>query len=60
MTKEIVEALVRVGRGRASEEGQVLVEYSLILGLIVLVAVTLLSSVGHKAAAMLSQISSAF
>jgi len=44
----------------ADENGQVLVEYSLILGLIVVVAVTLLSAVGGKADGMLSHISGAF
>ena len=43
-----------------SETGQVLVEYSLILGLIVVVAVTLLSAVGDKVDAMLALISGAF
>lgn len=44
----------------ASENGQVLVEYSLVLGLVVLVAVTLLSQIGDRVQAMLSSIVGAF
>jgi Flp pilus assembly pilin Flp len=54
------ETVERVIRRTASEDGQVLVEYSLVLGLIVLVAVAILSSVGGKVSAMLSQISGVF
>jgi Flp pilus assembly pilin Flp len=50
----------RVVRRTSSEDGQVLVEYSLVLGLIVLGAVALLSAVGGKVGAMLSLISGAF
>jgi pilus assembly protein Flp/PilA len=41
------------------EEGQALVEYALILGLISVVAITLLSAVGTDVSQILSKVSSA-
>ena len=47
-------------RGRLEpEEGQALVEYALILGLISVVAITLLSAIGTDVSQILSQISTA-
>jgi Flp pilus assembly pilin Flp len=47
-------------RGRLEpEEGQALVEYALILGLISVVAITLLSAVGTDVSQILSKVSTA-
>lgn len=54
------EEMDHVVRETTSDGGQVLVEYSLVLGLIVAVCMALLSAVGDRALAMLSHISAAF
>jgi Flp pilus assembly pilin Flp len=54
------EEVDHVVRETTSEGGQVLVEYSLVLGLIVAVCIALLSAVGDRALAMLSHISGTF
>jgi pilus assembly protein Flp/PilA len=51
--------LARIAVGARREEGQALVEYALILGLISVVAITLLSAIGTDVSQILSQISSA-
>ena len=51
--------LARVAAGARREEGQALVEYALILGLISVVAITLLTAIGTDVSQILSQISTA-
>jgi pilus assembly protein Flp/PilA len=51
--------LTRIAAGARREEGQALVEYALILGLISVVAIALLSAIGTDVSQILSQISTA-
>jgi pilus assembly protein Flp/PilA len=51
--------LARLAVGARREEGQALVEYALILGLISVVAIALLSAVGTDVSQILSQVSTA-
>jgi pilus assembly protein Flp/PilA len=51
--------LARVTAGARREEGQALVEYALILGLISVVAITLLTAVGTDVSQILSKVSTA-
>jgi Flp pilus assembly pilin Flp len=51
--------LARLAVGARREEGQALVEYALILGLISVVAITLLTAIGTDVSQILSQISTA-
>ena len=51
--------LARIAVGARREEGQALVEYALILGLISVVAIALLSAIGTDVSQILSQISTA-
>jgi Flp pilus assembly pilin Flp len=52
-------ALARLAVGARREEGQALVEYALILGLISVVAIALLSAIGTDITALLSTVSTA-
>ena len=51
--------LARLAVGARREEGQALVEYALILGLISVVAIALLSAIGTDVSQILSQVSTA-
>ena len=51
--------LARIAAGARREEGQALVEYALILGLISVVAIALLSAIGTDVSQILSQVSTA-
>ena len=51
--------LARLAVGARREEGQALVEYALILGLISVVAIALLTAIGTDVSQILSQISTA-
>jgi pilus assembly protein Flp/PilA len=51
--------LARLAVGARREEGQALVEYALILGLISVVAIALLSAIGTDVSQILSNISTA-
>ncbi|TML59645.1 MAG: Flp family type IVb pilin [Actinobacteria bacterium] len=51
--------LARLAAGARREDGQALVEYALILGLISVVAIALLSAIGTDVSQILSQISTA-
>ena len=51
--------LAKLAVGARREEGQALVEYALILGLISVVAIALLSAIGTDVSQILSQISTA-
>jgi pilus assembly protein Flp/PilA len=51
--------LARLAVGARREDGQALVEYALILGLISVVAIALLSAIGTDVSQILSQISTA-
>jgi pilus assembly protein Flp/PilA len=51
--------LARLAVGARREEGQALVEYALILGLISVVAIALLSAVGTDVSQILSNVSTA-
>ena len=51
--------LARIAVGARREEGQALVEYALILGLISVVAIALLSAIGTDVSQVLSNISTA-
>jgi len=51
--------LARIAVGARREEGQALVEYALILGLISVVAIALLTAIGTDVSQILSQISTA-
>jgi pilus assembly protein Flp/PilA len=55
----ISHAFARLAVGARREEGQALVEYALILGLISVVAIALLSAIGTDVSQILSQISTA-
>jgi Flp pilus assembly pilin Flp len=46
-------------RGRKAEEGQALVEYALILGLVSVVAIALLSAVGTDITSLLARVTDA-
>jgi Flp pilus assembly pilin Flp len=52
-------ALARLAMGARREEGQALVEYALILGLISVVAIALLSAIGTDITDLLSTVSTA-
>jgi Flp pilus assembly pilin Flp len=52
-------ALARLAVGARREEGQALVEYALILGLISVVAIALLSAIGTDITDLLSTVSTA-
>jgi Flp pilus assembly pilin Flp len=51
--------LARIAVGARREEGQALVEYALILGLISVVAIALLTAVGTDVSQILSKVSTA-
>jgi len=51
--------LAKLAVGARREDGQALVEYALILGLISVVAIALLSAIGTDVSQILSQISTA-
>jgi Flp pilus assembly pilin Flp len=51
--------LARVAAGARREDGQALVEYALILGLISVVAITLLTAIGTDVSQVLSKVSTA-
>jgi pilus assembly protein Flp/PilA len=51
--------VARIAVGARREEGQALVEYALILGLISVVAIALLSAVGTDVSQILSKVSTA-
>lgn len=51
--------LAKLAVGARREEGQALVEYALILGLISVVAIALLSAIGTDVSQILSQVSTA-
>jgi pilus assembly protein Flp/PilA len=51
--------LARFAVGARREEGQALVEYALILGLISVVAIALLTAIGTDVSQILSQVSTA-
>jgi Flp pilus assembly pilin Flp len=51
--------LTKLAVGARREDGQALVEYALILGLISVVAIALLSAVGTDVSQILSQVSTA-
>ena len=48
-----------IGRGHRAEEGQALVEYALILGLVSVVAIALLSAVGTDITSLLARVTDA-
>jgi Flp pilus assembly pilin Flp len=52
--KRCTEAVRRIGE----EDGQVLFEYALILGLVALLTVGVLTSLGHTVSGLLNQVSS--
>jgi Flp pilus assembly pilin Flp len=58
---EIIEVIARrlVGRGPGREDGQALVEYALILGLISVIAIALLSATGNSVTSLLQAVTSA-
>ena len=51
--------LARIAAEARREEGQALVEYALILGLISIVAITLLTAIGTDVSQVLSKVSTA-
>ena len=55
----ISHTFARLAVGARREEGQALVEYALILGLISVVAIALLSAIGTDVSQILSQVSTA-
>ena len=60
---EIIEVTIRSlaasGRNPAHEDGQALVEYALILGLVSVVAIALLSAVGADITSLLARVTDA-
>jgi pilus assembly protein Flp/PilA len=59
MIDNLRSALVGLGTRLRREEGQALVEYALILGLISVVAITLLGLIGTDVSSILSKVESA-
>jgi Flp pilus assembly pilin Flp len=57
--KSVLHRISLIGRGREAEEGQALVEYALILGLVSVVAIALLSAVGTDITSLLARVTSA-
>jgi Flp pilus assembly pilin Flp len=57
--KLILRAFAPIRCGARAEEGQALVEYALILGLISVVAIALLTAVGDDVTSLLSRVTSA-
>jgi Flp pilus assembly pilin Flp len=51
--------LRRLGRAYRAEQGQALVEYALILGLVSVVAIALLTAVGQNITDLLARVTSA-
>jgi Flp pilus assembly pilin Flp len=58
---EIIEVIARrlAGQGPGREDGQALVEYALILGLISVIAIALLSATGNSVTSLLQAVTSA-
>jgi Flp pilus assembly pilin Flp len=57
--KSVLQRINLIVRGRQAEEGQALVEYALILGLVSVVAIALLSAVGTDITSLLARVTSA-
>ena len=57
--KTVLQRITLIARGRQAEEGQALVEYALILGLVSVVAIALLSAVGTDITQLLARVTSA-
>ena len=57
--KTVLQRINLIARGRQAEEGQALVEYALILGLVSVVAIALLSAVGTDITQLLARVTSA-
>ena len=55
----ILHRIALIARGHKAEEGQALVEYALILGLVSVVAIALLSAVGTDITSLLAAVTSA-
>ena len=57
--KTLIHRIALISRGHKAEEGQALVEYALILGLVSVVAIALLSAVGTDITSLLERVTSA-
>ena len=57
--KTVLQRITLIARGHKAEEGQALVEYALILGLVSVVAIALLSAVGTDITQLLARVNSA-
>jgi Flp pilus assembly pilin Flp len=57
--KTVLQRINLIARGRQAEEGQALVEYALILGLVSVVAIALLSAVGTDITQLLARVTDA-
>jgi Flp pilus assembly pilin Flp len=55
----LLHRLGRIARSHRSEEGQALVEYALILGLVSVVAIALLTAVGTDITSLLARVTDA-
>jgi Flp pilus assembly pilin Flp len=55
----LLHRLGRIARSQRSEEGQALVEYALILGLVSVVAIALLTAVGTDITSLLARVTDA-